>query len=485
MPCGAPCDWVPCNQRCKKTLPCGCQCPSLCGEACPDPRFCQNHGSKNVLNQEVDYIEFNKYQDADLDVDPVLVLSCGHIFTRSTLDGLMDMSKYYELDEDGLPTAVKESNTLDFSKDELKCCPDCRGTLRNVARYGRIVRRALLDESTKKFICWSNAEYIPLANQLMEEQDALSKSQEKAKLVDRNMRLVGDRNSQVVAVRRKQGTKRYGSIFATRRLILEFVNKVRQAEQPFQRVRDMVEAVRRRKAEDTPITPFDFDQSLLQTRAFLLGSALLLRCDMTILTDEIAVRANTPIIPDAPDDFEVEMTENRHDCQELIDQAIKSSNKLHEVEGHISWARFAVSSGEDGVTVDGEIESPMDRLRNQAFAHLDAAETICAAFAGSTSSVSHEIEPTRKMLRDGVFYSPVSTEEMRAVVAAMAKEFHGTGYWYYCVNGHPFTIGECGGPMQESRCPQCGVTVGGRHHQAAEGVRRAHDIEEQFCRMRI
>jgi hypothetical protein len=67
---------------------------------------------------------------------------------------------------------------------------------------------------------------------------------------------------------------------------------------------------------------------------------------------------------------------------------------------------------------------------------------------------------------------------MREVYAAMAREFSGTGHWYRCENGHPFTIGECGMAMQLARCPECGAAVGGQNHQSAAGVERADDIEQ-------
>jgi hypothetical protein len=34
LPCGAPCDRLPCNLRCEKKLRCGHRCPGLCGEVC-------------------------------------------------------------------------------------------------------------------------------------------------------------------------------------------------------------------------------------------------------------------------------------------------------------------------------------------------------------------------------------------------------------------------------------------------------------------
>ena len=84
-PCGAPCSRLPCNLRCKKPLPCGHRCPTVCGEACPSAEFCQECGSKKAT--VVDYINMSEYADQDLNRDPVIVLSCGHMFAISTLDG--------------------------------------------------------------------------------------------------------------------------------------------------------------------------------------------------------------------------------------------------------------------------------------------------------------------------------------------------------------------------------------------------------------
>ena len=71
------------------------------------------------------------------------------------------------------------------------------------------------------------------------------------------------------------------------------------------------------------------------------------------------------------------------------------------------------------------------------------------------------------------------------VVAAMQGEFSGTGHWYRCENGHPFTVGECGMPMQTARCPSCGAPIGGHAHRPAEGVERADDIEQEFGNLRV
>ena len=89
------------------------------------------------------------------------------------------------------------------------------------------------------------------------------------------------------------------------------------------------------------------------------------------------------------------------------------------------------------------------------------------------------------MLNGNTFYTSVTHEEMMAVVSAMASEFSGTGHWYRCANGHPFTIGECGGAMATSTCPQCDAAVGGQHHQLVEGNTRADDLERHLEDMHI
>lgn len=30
-----------------------------------------------------------------------------------------------------------------------------------------------------------------------------------------------------------------------------------------------------------------------------------------------------------------------------------------------------------------------------------------------------------------------------------------SGHWYECPNGHPYVIGECGGAMEKTKCPEC------------------------------
>ena len=39
--------------------------------------------------------------------------------------------------------------------------------------------------------------------------------------------------------------------------------------------------------------------------------------------------------------------------------------------------------------------------------------------------------------------------------------------WYKCPKGHLYVVGECGRPMEQSRCPECGEHIGGMNHVPA------------------
>ncbi|KAF7667968.1 hypothetical protein LDENG_00038400 [Lucifuga dentata] len=64
-------------------------------------------------------------------------------------------------------------------------------------------------------------------------------------------------------------------------------------------------------------------------------------------------------------------------------------------------------------------------------------------------------------------FLPTMPEDMLAV----AQRAMGHLQWYYCPNGHPCTIGECGQPMETSRCLDCGVAIGGINHRPVDGFR--------------
>jgi hypothetical protein len=85
---------------------------------------------------------------ADLDmhsdeIDNILIrLSCGHIFTVETLDGICELRKFYSSTPDGRWTGL--SPPPSGSAPVPPTCPTCRGSI-TARRYGRVYKRANLD----------------------------------------------------------------------------------------------------------------------------------------------------------------------------------------------------------------------------------------------------------------------------------------------------------------------------------------------------
>ncbi|KAI3401213.1 hypothetical protein diail_11919 [Diaporthe ilicicola] len=438
----------------------------------------------------------DEYKEVDVDEAPCIFPDCGHFFTVESMDGQMSMREHYEMDENEMPTAIKNSADP-FSMDEVKACSVCRSSLRNIARYGRIVRRAMLDEATKKFISWSAIRHLELAERLMTEQQKLEQNSDKEQDVGRPGRLdlIGDASTQIRNLGIWVGQKRYKGLAQTYVEISKFVEQVSVESQPFHRV---FEFVRHAKRQNKTGAAFDYDQDIIQLRGYLLALSLLLKCSISFLSDFMSLRKasgiNRTIIT-------VDFASNFAQCEKLIKLATDTSRPQLQVEGHIYFAQlcgfslcFAPSDDSADVSVPGafpettttvttttglEEGSKHENIKNDGLEHLDRARSLLKNAAWDSKRLMEaEIEAADNVLNGGVFYCPVTSDEMRAVYAAMAREFHGTGHWYTCEQGHPFTVGECGMPMEQARCPECGSAVGGQNHAPAEGVRHADAIEE-------
>ncbi|KAL3439805.1 hypothetical protein BJX65DRAFT_317439 [Aspergillus insuetus] len=475
MPCAAPCDHVPCSLRCEKTLSCGHRCPSVCA-------------SDSIKETTVDFILGEQYHEVGLMENPCIFPPCGHLLTIESMDAQMDIKKYYVLDDNGRPVSIATSSQP-FSIDDIRTCAICRGSLRKVSRYGRLVRRALLDEATKKFILYLNQKYVPMAQDLprcisqLQNQELRERAKATANQVFRagvKIRIEGPPEHQVRLMMshvRKYDSGRWKELIALRNRIREYKSRVQMEEQPFDRVRNMVEDARRRKRSPGQ---FDFDAGVLQTKGHLQATALLLRLDTALLADFLSLRKQVLPAAATESDLYVNLGDYRKESKELITNAAQSRRILQEAEGNIFLAQFCALERQN-LTEPTQAET----LLQQGTAAIEEAERLCHLHAHQTRGILEEIEGTKAMLRGSEFYTPVTNEERMAVLAAMAREFRGTGHWYYCENGHPFTIGECGGAMQLSRCPECGAAVGGEGHRTTAGVTFAHDLENALQEMHL
>ncbi|OXV05509.1 hypothetical protein Egran_06723 [Elaphomyces granulatus] len=443
--------------------------------------FC---GSKEIKDRVVDFILGEMYRDINLDENPCIFPRCGHFSTMESMDALMDIKKYYVVDHKDKPIAI--AAPLDpFSMNDMKTCATCRGSLRDIARYGRLVRRALLDESTKKLILYINGEYVPLAREVSKQIQLLNVKRNNHKKTavtafesTNVLRVEGTRDRQaklISVILNKHDKSRWLEAVKLRSSVHDYCRKVAIEEQPFNRVRNLVNNARRHKRGKGV---FHFDESVLQTKGSLLAMALSMQLDIVLLADFLSLReqANNASKGELKLDLEV----NRTECYSLIDAAAQSRHFRQQVEGYIFLAQlYALESPHTAAP------NASARYREKGHKAISDARRICATHSSQTRGLVPEIDATEKMLRGTTFYSTVGTEERMVVITAMSKEFTGTGHWYYCQNGHPFTIGECGMPMQLARCPECQAPVGGRNHEITSGVRHANDIEGRLENMRI
>ncbi|OAG40421.1 hypothetical protein AYO21_05321 [Fonsecaea monophora] len=340
--------------------------------------------------------------------------------------------------------------------------------------YGRIVRRGLIDDATKKFIISANQQFLPLYQSVRQHQAELAKSVKDVQSQGNKMHLEeqvlsGGRKDQVKLIFKVAHDLRYSSIAKTRNHIMRYLRQVDIDEQPFKRVWDMVQFARKQGKTSSDV---GFDPTAIQTSQTLQGESLLLRCELVILLDFLAAFGTCL--------RDVNLEANRVDCLKLLAAAREALQPAVEVEAHTFYAQCCLAER----TYSGRSDT-FTGLSKEATEHISDAQQVCTRYPGSTRHVVGEVKTVEGMLESSTFTTVVNDDEWRLVINAMASDFRGSGHWYTCANNHPFTVGECGMPMEQARCPQCGAPVGGQNHTPAEGVRRATELENRFSDLRL
>ena len=73
--------------------------------------------------------------------------------------------------------------------------------------------------------------------------------------------------------------------------------------------------------------------------------------------------------------------------------------------------------------------------------------------------------------------SPLTNEERVQLILAFQINdyaFDTRKHWYKCRNGHLYYVGECGTPMMQTKCPDCGESIGMRNDDGS--IRDEEDI---------
>jgi hypothetical protein len=84
------------------------------------------------------------YIEIDFDEKPCIIFFYNHILIIESINGHLNISNYYkfsdEFNQENLIIKLKFNSEL-FSIIELRNCPICRGLLRNINKYDRIIWR--------------------------------------------------------------------------------------------------------------------------------------------------------------------------------------------------------------------------------------------------------------------------------------------------------------------------------------------------------
>lgn len=289
----------------------------------------------------VDYIEMRKYAEANLDDDPVIVPKCGHATLVSSLDGNLEMTSVYDINQDGTITGIKSVDPFSGSLKEFPGCPICRGSLRGINRYGRLVRRVLLDESTKRFVTSAGSANGALSERLYNAFEQLQNGSEAGLRttfsVALNLELRGSRDEQFRIISAiTHSLARYTEMKAVRRALSKHYNAVHKDSTPFAKVWNLVEAARRRNGSARTV---ELGSPVFQLTFHIIALALLIRCDIALLSDLVDQFQKTTKDLRAHCKLTVDLAKNREDCEYLLVEALDSKDYERAVEAHIFYAR--------------------------------------------------------------------------------------------------------------------------------------------------
>lgn len=107
----------------------------------------------------------------------------------------------------------------------------------------------------------------------------------------------------------------------------------------------------------------------------------------------------------------------------------------------------------------------------------DVLASISTQLSKGTKIEENQLEELLKEIQDlrsKYNLLTLTQEEKISIVRAMGLS---KGHWFKCPQGHIYAIGECGGAMQTSVCPECKADIGGANHKLVDGNELATEMD--------
>jgi hypothetical protein len=391
-------------------------------------------------------MEFKTYGEIDLNESPIAILGCGHFFTGETLDGMLGMGNVYTTDKLGNFNGLAE---LSGQLVSVPGCPDCRIPIRQFAtkRYNRVVNKAVLDETSKRFLVGGRETLAQLDKRVAAAEKRLSNREELTVTRKEVVKL----HTETAKFRREmaaehQPTKKlFDAVLTFQRL---------QQEQPLEQA--FANLTFSEPTSSVPQPVYDQQITLNAHRLQLRLHEALLRDTFDQLAENkrglllISLASGNNAINKQAAIF-------LRDCQTLIDDAtaaklprlviptILSYARIAQLE---SWYRRTVAST---TTTTTEPPTPTPAKQDDAKpSHTETARTLlthaltlCDTLPSIGAAYRDEVEETAKLFAE-TRYEAVTPAELAAIKRAMVEGRAGlsthSGHWYTCRNGHPVSF---------------------------------------------
>jgi len=441
-------------------------------------------------------IEMTTYENIDVEIDPIIVLACGHFYTSTFLDGCMEMEKVYRQNSDGDFTESVSTADMVLS---LKNCPECRMPICGIQRYNRIFKCATLNSMLRGIIIRSQESYISIAKNVTEFESQLEKA--RVEKLRELIPLTNSRVAQPVVARNEVLIAEWLDRFKPiNQSVQRYTKEVDEKKQPHMKVFENSIAARARREQHSntntagPIVSQPLDVPSPEPKHRILGNILQLRLEFLQLKERMLFASHLQKLRGG----DILASRLSLDTIRKCKAPLKNAKKLQQEcdKRHYDILAVEILLFELELICLQNPSSPTTRLPEQLRAEAKVVLAECHKYMRLNESCRKyrdAIQRAEDMLNSKTtFMEPVSADERMAVLAAMQMEFRGTGHWYYCRNRHPvspsgaitnivkFTIANCGMPMEEARCPECGARIGGQNHNLVEGVARADDLEREI-----
>ncbi|KAI9221484.1 hypothetical protein BC828DRAFT_356939 [Blastocladiella britannica] len=449
LPCGAPCIRVPCDKRCDRMLTCGHQCPSLCGEPCPSKAFCRECGDESVLSQQVDLVMLTSYGETDVQESPVIVLGCGHVFTVETLDGMFKLESYYR--RLGSAWIVPSELPDDEETKKIIVCPNCRRNVlaHETRRYSRPLKRATLVLGDKHMVKRVAKLLMNLESEITNY--AVSASITRRLLVGEGPAIMKRLNALQKELRENPSRQLYDACFAAAR------------DSPrLMRGLDKTVFCREYMVEEGKVSLLA--ARLLHAQYKWSGQTGTSSANKLFINAQNKLSAAIGCFRNAvaPARIAEALLERLALFRTALDQRSQAEKAMLMKDAAEDIAKFRKATEE---LVEKGLAVVQEAITAQAEAEV---------FLYDTEILEQQkyFQEALDAIKNGA--TPAQIEFSRTVLAL--KDLAIEGHWYTCPNGHYYVVGDCGGTVMESRCADCGASVGGTQHRLREDNDRAHGL---------